>query len=246
MRPEDHQPFVGLSAFAHKGGVHINAVMKNPRTYEHIMPASVGNKTRLLASELGGRAAVRATALIYKLDSLDSEQEDRFLRTVRAKEAEGYHYEMASGSYELLMRKHFKNRFKDFFELEKFSVLVEKTPQGTLTSQATIKLRVDGKIEHIVAEGDGPVNALDKALRKALRPFYPSVGKMHLVDFKVRVLESQAGTAARVRVLIQSQDTQDSWWTVGVSENIIEASWAALVDSIEYKLLKDRTHKDGK
>ena len=240
MKPDDHQPFVGDSAFAHKGGVHINAMMKDSRTYQHIPPSALGNKTRLLVSELGGRAAVRASAKSYQLDSDDPKQEDRFLEMVRAKEAQGYHFEMAPGSYELLMRRHYKERFKEFFTLEKFSVLVERTPEGGLTSQATIKLRVDGKAEHIVAEGDGPVNALDRALRKALVPFYPSVNQMHLVDFKVRVLESQAGTAAKVRVLIQSQDEKDSWWTMGVSENIIEASWAALVDSIEYKLLKDK------
>jgi 2-isopropylmalate synthase len=240
MRPDDHQPFVGASAFAHKGGVHIDAMLKSPYTYEHIPAPRVGNQTRLLIGELGGKAAVQASARSYKLDSDDKEQASRFLEEVRAKEAAGYHYEAAPGSYELLMRRHYKERFKEFFTLEKFSVLVERNPEGALTSQATIKLKVDGKSEHIVAEGDGPVHALDKALRKALAPFYPSVAKMHLVDFKVRVLESQAGTAAKVRVLIQSQDEKESWWTMGVSENIIEASWQALVDSIEYRLLKDR------
>ncbi|MBI3615335.1 MAG: citramalate synthase [Candidatus Omnitrophica bacterium] len=240
MKPDDHQPFVGVSAFAHKGGVHINAMQKDPRTYEHLDPDRVGNKSRFVSSELGGKAGVQASAKVFKLDSTDPEQAKIFLELVRAKESEGYHYEMAPGSYELLMRRAYKKRFKDFFELEKFSVLIERTPKGTLTSQATIKVKVDGKSEHIVAEGDGPVNALDQALRKALLPFYPDVGKMHLVDFKVRVLESRSGTAAKVRVLIQSQDEQDSWWTVGVSQNIIEASWQALVDSIEYKLLKDK------
>ncbi len=240
MQTNDHQPFVGSSAFAHKGGVHINAMLKNPRTYEHVVPTEVGNKTRLLIGELGGKAAVQASARSYKLDSDDKEQASRFLAEVRSREAAGYHYEMAPGSYELLMRRHYKERFKEFFTLEKFSVLVEKTPEGALTSQATIKLKVDGKSEHIVAEGDGPVHALDRALRKALLEFYPGIRQMHLVDFKVRVLESKTGTAAKVQVLLQSQDQTDSWWTVGVSTNIIEASWQALVDSIEYKLLKDR------
>ena len=239
MRPDDHQPFVGPSAFAHKGGVHINAVMKNPTTYEHLDPKRVGNRTRLLVSELGGKSSILASAKTLKLDSMDSEQAKKFMRQVQELENQGYHYEVAEGSFQVLMRRHYK-RFKKFFHLEGFRVVVEKKPDGELLSEATIKLKVDGKVEHAAAEGDGPVHALDRALRKALLQFYPSVGEMRLVDFKVRVLESQGGTAARVRVLIQSQDPQESWWTVGVSENIIEASWQALVDSMEYKLLKDR------
>ncbi len=240
MRPDDHQPFVGGSAFAHKGGVHINAVLKNPKTYEQIDPAAVGNKRRLLVSEMGGRTTIldRAKALALDLRG-DHSKARRLLKTVQQMESKGYQFEAAEGSFELLMRRAYK-RFKRFFELEGFRVVVEKRPDGKMTSEATIKLKVDGVTEHTAAEGDGPVHALDKALRKALAGFYPSVNQMHLVDFKVRVLESQAGTAARVRVLIQSQDPKDSWWTVGVSENIIEASWQALVDSIEYKLLKDK------
>ena len=240
MRPEDHQPFVGPSAFAHKGGVHINAVMKNPRTYEHVDPAVIGNRRKLLVSEMGGKTTILSRAKALQLDSSgDATKAKRFLKTVQDMENQGYHFEAAEGSLEVLMRRAYK-RFKRFFTLSGFRVVVEKAPDGKLTSEATIKLKVDGVTEHTVAEGDGPVHALDRALRKALSGFYPGVGKMHLVDFKVRVLESQAGTAARVRVLIQSQDTKDSWWTVGVSENIIEASWQALVDSIEYKLLKDK------
>ena len=240
MRPDDHQPFVGPSAFAHKGGVHINAVLKVAKSYEHIDPALVGNRQRLLISEMGGKTTILARAKTLKLDTeADAEKAKGFLKTVQDLEQKGYHFEAAEGSLELLMQKAYK-RFKDSFHLEKFSVLVEKSPDGSLNSQATIKVRVDGKSEHRVAEGDGPVNALDNALRKALLGFYPSLAEMHLVDFKVRVLESQQGTAARVRVLIQSQDSKDSWWTIGVSENIIEASWQALVDSVEYKLLKDR------
>ena len=239
MRPDDHQPFVGSSSFAHKGGVHINAVLKNARTYEHIDPAQVGNRQRLLISELGGKTTILARAKILKIDEGDVEQAKGFLKTVQELEEKGYHFEAAEGSLELLMRRAYK-RFKESFQLETFSVLVEKGPDGSMNSQATIKLRVDGKSEHTVAEGDGPVNALDNALRKALLPFFPSLAQMQLVDFKVRVLESQAGTAARVRVLIESRDPHDSWWTIGVSENVIEASWQALVDSVEYKLLKDR------
>ena len=239
MRPDDHQPFVGHSAFAHKGGVHINAVEKNPRTYEHLQPPSVGNERRLVVSELGGKSTILASAKMLHMDSMSDDQAKEFLQEVRKREALGYHFEAAEGSLELLMRRFYK-RFKQLFDLEGFRVMVEKAADGTLSSEATIKLKVDGKSEHTVAEGDGPVNALDKALRKALAGFYPSVKEMHLVDFKVRVLESQAGTAAKVRVVIQSQDAEKSWWTMGVSENIIEASWQALVDSIEYKLLKDR------
>ncbi|MCM8794765.1 MAG: citramalate synthase [Candidatus Omnitrophica bacterium] len=240
MRPDDHQPFVGVSAFAHKGGVHINAVEKNPRTYEQIDPAQVGNRRKLLVSEMGGKSTILSKAKHLQLKEVAGTEEAKgFLKTVQEMESKGYHYEVAEGSFELLMRRAYK-KFKKFFDLEKFSVLVEKSPDGALTSHATIKLKVDGKTEHTVAEGDGPVNALDKALRKALKEFYPSVAEMHLVDFKVRVLESKSGTAARVRVLIESQDEKDSWWTIGVHENIIEASWQALVDSIEYKLLKDK------
>ena len=239
MRPDDHQPFVGQSAFAHKGGVHIHAVLKSSQTYEHIDPALVGNRQRLLISEMGGKTTIQARAKALHLDpEADPEKAKSFLKTVQELEAQGYHFEAAEGSLELLMRRTYKN-FKNSFDLQKFSVIIEKETDGTLTSQATIKVKVDGKTQHTVAEGDGPVNALDKALRKALAEFYPAVGEMHLVDFKVRVLDSQQGTAARVRVLIQSQDAQSSWWTMGVSENIIEASWQALVDSVEYKLLKD-------
>ncbi len=239
MRPDDHQPFVGSSAFAHKGGVHIHAVLKTSQSYEHIDPGLVGNQQRLLISEMGGKTTIQSRAKALKLDpDADPEKAKSFLKTVQELESKGYHFEAAEGSLELLMRRTYKH-FKSSFDLQKFSVIVEKETDGTLTSQATIKVKVDGKVQHTVAEGDGPVNALDTALRKALAQFYPTVGEMHLVDFKVRVLDSQKGTAARVRVLIQSQDAQDSWWTMGVSENIIEASWQALVDSVEYKLLKD-------
>ena len=240
MRPDDHQPFVGPSAFAHKGGVHINAVKKNPRTYEQIDPSAVGNRRRLLVSELGGKSTILERAKELRLGlGRDPDEAKRFLKMVQELEAQGYHFEAAEGSFELLMRRAYK-RFKRFFDLEGFRVMVEKDEKGTLTSEAAIKLKVDGVTEHSVAEGDGPVHALDRAVRKALAQFYPSLTQMHLVDFKVRVLEAKAGTAAKVRVLIESQDAQDSWWTMGVSENIIEASWQALVDSIEYKLLKDR------
>jgi 2-isopropylmalate synthase len=170
------------------------------------------------------------------------EEAKLFLKRVQEMEAEGYQFEAAEESFELLLERAYR-RFKEFFKLEGFRVMVEKGMDGAVSSEATIRLKVGDASEHTAAGGKGPVHALDRALRKALVGFYPSLKNMRLVDFKVRDLESQAGTAAKVRVLVQSQDATDTWWTVGVSENIIEASWQALVDSIEYKLLKDLRHK---
>ena len=233
------QPFVGATAFAHKGGVHVNAVRKNPTTYEHIDPILVGNERKILVSELSGRTSLIIKAQGLRLDlSKDAPKAKRLLALLQQLEHQGYHFEAAEGSFELLLQRHLK-RLKPFFQLEGFRVIVEK--RGTkIASEATIKVKVDGVAEHAASEGDGPVNALDNAIRKALRQFYPTLSRMHLTDFKVRVLDEKAGTAAKVRVLIQSQDERDSWGTIGVSENIIEASWQALVDSIEYKLLKDQ------
>jgi len=240
MRHQTNQPYVGNSAFAHKGGVHINAVMKNPKTYEHIDPKLVGNRHRILVSELAGKTGIiiRAKELEFDLEKEDPKTK-KILKLVQQLEHQGYHFEAAEGSFELLMKRAFK-KYKKFFELEGFRVVVEKRTVGRITSEAIIKLKVKGIQEHTAADGDGPINALDNALRKALKDFYPALSKMHLTDFKVRVLDEKAGTAARVRVLIQSQDEKDVWNTIGVHENIIEASWLALVDSIEYKLLKDK------
>ncbi|MCK5306833.1 MAG: citramalate synthase [Candidatus Omnitrophica bacterium] len=244
MKQSGNQPYVGLSAFAHKGGVHVNAVMKNPTSYEHIKPEEVGNKRRFLISEWAGRSSIlmKAKELNIDLDK-DTPQTKKILEQLQDMENEGYHFEAGEASFELLMKRMMK-KSKKFFELEGFRVINEKridpkTKMPQLYSEATIKLKVNGIMEHTAAEGDGPINALDNALRKALEDFYPSLKKMHLADFKVRVLDQKAGTAAKVRVLIQSQDEEELWSTVGVSGNIIEASWQALVDSIEYKLLKD-------
>ena len=240
MRHQNNQPFVGESAFAHKAGVHINAMVKHPLTYEHIAPALVGNRRRFLISELSGRTSILLKAKQLELGlEKETPHTKRILKTLQDLEHQGYQFEAAEGSFELLIKKAMK-KYKRFFELEGFRVIIEKAKDGKVTSEAAIKLKVDKIEEHTACEGDGPVNALDNALRKALLEFYPALAKMRLTDFKVRVLQEQAGTAARVRVLIQSQDEKDSWGTVGVSENIIEASWQALVDSIEYKLLKDR------
>lgn len=239
MRQRSDQPYVGTSAFAHKGGVHINAVMKNPKTYEHIEPALVGNRRRILVSELAGKTGILIRAKDLELDlSKEDPKTKRILKLIQKLEHQGYHFEAAEGSFELLMKKALK-KYKEFFKLEGFRVVVEKRSDKKITSEAIIKIKVKGITEHTAAEGDGPVNALDNALRKALKDFYPTLSKMRLSDFKVRVLEEKAGTAAKVRVLIQSQDEADTWSTIGVSENIIEASWQALVDSVEYKLLKD-------
>ena len=239
MKQQDNQPFVGTSAFAHKAGVHINAMVKTSKSYEHVNPELLGNKRRYLASELAGKTSImfKAKELSYNLKKND--KNIKKLHTLIQKlEYEGYQFEAAEASFELLIKKTL-NKYKKFFELEGFRVTVEKREDDTLISEATIKLKVNGVRQHTASEGDGPVNALDSALRKALLDFYPELSRMHLSDFKVRVLDSKAGTAAKVRVFIESQDEKASWWTVGVSENIIEASWQALVDSIEYKLLKE-------
>ena len=240
MRQQNNQPFVGGSAFTHKAGVHINAVMKHPKTYEHIEPSCVGNHRRILVSELSGKSSVLLKAKNLELDlGKESPKTRKILKLIQALEHKGYQFEAADGSFELLMKKALK-KYKRFFKLEGFKVIIEKRRDGKVISEATIKVKVNNIQEHTAAEGDGPVNALDNALRKALVEFYPTLSKMHLSDFKVRVLDAKAGTAAKVRVLIQSQDEKDAWSTIGVSENIIEASWQALVDSIEYKLLKDK------
>jgi 2-isopropylmalate synthase len=240
MKPRGDQPYVGASAFAHKGGVHINAVMKNPRTYEHVEPESVGNRRRILMSELGGKTSILLLAKDLHMDlAKDDPRTKKILKLLQDLEHKGYHFEAAEASLELLIKKAL-NKHKRFFELEGFRVVIEKRSDKKITTEAIIKLKVKGIEEHTAAEGDGPINALDNALRKALKDFYPTLSKMHLSDFKVRVLDEKAGTAAVVRVLIESEDAKNIWSTIGVSENIIEASWQALVDSIEYKLLKDK------
>ncbi|MDD5347271.1 MAG: citramalate synthase [Candidatus Omnitrophica bacterium] len=239
MRHSSSQPYVGDSAFAHKGGVHINAVMKDSRSYEHIAPESVGSKRRILVSELGGKSSILILARDLKLDlTKDDPKTKKVHKLLQSLEMKGYHFEAAEASFELILKKAL-SKVKESFKLVSFRVVVNKESDKRVTTEAIVKIKVKGKLEHTAAEGDGPVNALDNALRKALKEFYPGLSQMHLSDFKVRVLDEKEGTAASVRVLIQSQDEKDSWNTIGVSENIIEASWQALSDSIEYKLLKD-------
>ncbi len=263
------QPFVGTSAFAHKGGMHVHAVNRLASSYEHIPPETVGNERRVLVSELSGRSNIVAKTTKYRLEQ-DSALMARILNRVQDLENEGYQFEAAEASFDLLVRKESGNYVEKFERLH-YRVSVEacrtplKVPQlaeaadaapisseddvehagntvcvlQQLSTEATVKLRVNGQVEHVVAEGDGPVNALDTALRKALAAAYPNLDDMQLVDYKVRVINSAEGTAARVRVVIESRDKADVWSTVGVSENVIEASWLALVDSVEYKLYKD-------
>jgi len=237
LAPVMNMPYVGQSAFAHKGGMHIDALRKNKRTYEHINPELVGNKRRLLMSELSGSSSVLAKLENKKLAG-DKAFARKILRKVQDLENEGYQFEAAEASFDILVKK-VMGTYKPSFDLQKYHVNVERDTAGKIVTEATVKLKVGGASEHIVAEGDGPVNALDNALRKSLERFYPNIKDMHLIDYKVRVVNARAGTAARVRVIIESRDADFLWGTVGVSENIIDASWEALVDSVEYKLLKD-------
>ncbi len=243
------QPFVGQSAFAHKGGMHTHAVAKDPATYEHITPEAVGNERRVLVSELSGHSTILTKTAKYQLNH-DKALMTKILTAVQEMENQGYEFEAAEASFDLLVRKVAKGHkpwemeksfqlYKQWFERVSYRVNIEARENGTPVTEATVRLKVVDQIEHTASEGDGPVNALDGALRKALVRFYPRLSEMQLVDYKVRVVNPRAGTAARVRVVIESRDATDIWSTVGVSENVIEASWLALVDSIEYKLFKD-------
>ena len=230
--------YVGTSAFAHKGGVHVSAVEKDPRTYEHIDPAAVGNLRRVLVSDLSGRSNILAKA---REVGIDLDPSDPVAKTALARikelEAQGYQFEGAEASFELLLHKA-RGHHRPAFTLVGYRVVDEKRGGRGIT-EATIQVEVEGEREHTAAEGHGPVNALDTALRKALGRFYPQLAELHLVDYKVRVLPQGKGTASVVRVMIESGDGKDTWSTVGVSENILDASFEALVDSIEYKLMKD-------
>jgi 2-isopropylmalate synthase len=237
MNFRTHQPFVGKSAFAHKGGMHVSGISRTTESYEHIKPELVGNERRVLLSELSGRANI--TALTSRLDiPQDSGLMDRILAKVVAKEAAGYQFEAAEGTFDLLVRN-CSGTFKPHFKTLHYHVNVDNKAGGEVTAEAVVKIRIDDEIRFEAAEGHGPVDALDAALRKALNGRFQALNKLHLVDYKVRVINSEAATAAGVRVVIESQDEDDVWGTVGVSENIIEASWMALVESYEYKLHKD-------
>jgi len=236
----EEMPFVGYSAFAHKGGIHVSAIQRNRRTYEHIVPEWVGNHQRVLVSDQAGQSNILHKAREMGLD-LDSRKEHvrTIVNELKKLEHLGYQFEGAEGSFEVLVKKTI-GEYVPFFTLLSARVNVDRTENGFLYAEAVLKLEVGGKIEHTAAEGHGPIDALDAALRKALLPFYPSLRKVKLVDYKVRVLDSEKATAAQVRVFVESTDGRETWGTVGVSENIIEASWQALVDSISYKLIQSK------
>ena len=236
MHFRTNQPFVGTSAFAHKGGMHTHAVARVSRSYEHITPEAVGNERKILVGELSGRATIQ---LKISKKLADAELMDRVLKQIVEMENRGYQFEAAEASFDLLVQRA-AGTFQPHFELLHYRVDVETAGDDQTTTEATVKLRVGDEVRHEVAEGDGPVNALDAALRKALNGHFPNLRGVQLVDYKVRVINSDAGTAAAVRVVIESQDEDGTTWgTVGVNENVIKASWDALVDSIEYKLTKD-------
>lgn len=240
LNPDIRQPYVGRSAFAHKGGIHVSAVMKNKETYEHIRPSQVGNSRRVLVSDLSGRSNIsyKAEQLGLELDKY-GDNVSEIVQKLKELENKGFQFEAAEASFELLVKR-MTGIWEEFFELEGFRIIVEKNVSGSSRTEATLRLKVNDQVEHCAAEGNGPVHALDKALRKALCKFYPEISNMHLNDYKVRVLNEKDGTGADVRVLIDSAERGKSWGTVGVSHNIIDASWQALTDSFCYYLAQQQ------
>ncbi|MBD0381103.1 citramalate synthase [Paenibacillus sedimenti] len=232
-----NQPYVGNAAFAHKGGIHVSAILKDASTYEHIIPELVGNKQRVLVSELAGQSNVLVKAQELNLDFNNEHQKTKeIIEKIKDLEHQGYQFEGADASLELLLREAFEG-LEEIFTLESFKMLVEKTANHAVVSEAIVKVKVHGETIYTAAEGNGPVNALDNALRKALVQYYPDIQQIHLSDYKVRVLDEKDATAGKVRVLMETTDFNNSWNTLGVSSNIIEASWYALVDSLRYALL---------
>ncbi len=237
MNFRSDQPFVGASAFAHKGGMHTHAIARTTASYEHLDPAAVGNERRILVSELSGQSTILAKTTKYAVTH-DRALMQKILTRVQDLENEGYEFEAAEASFDLLVKKAL-GVYRPKFERLAYRVNIETGEDGLPVTEATVKVRVGDAVQHTVSEGDGPVNALDGALRKALLPLYPRLAEMHLADYKVRVVNARAETAAKVRVVVEWRDGAAVWGTVGVSENIIEASWLALADSFEYKLFKD-------
>lgn len=238
LNPDTHQPFVGSSAFAHKGGTHVNAVVKHVMSYQHVDPALVGNETRVLVSELSGKDNIAVKRKEFGLEGLSKEAERAVLQQIKELENVGFAFESAEASVDLLLRRQ-RPGYKAPYELIDYTANVEHRAGRGLFSEATVKVKVGDELFHEVAEGNGPVNALNLALRKAIQQFYPRLSAVNLKDYKVRILNSESGTGAVVRVLIDSTDGERSWSMVGASTNIIEASWIALSDSIEYFLLTD-------
>lgn len=243
VKLNNNEPYIGISAFAHKAGMHADGVAKSSASFEHISPNKVGNERRILMSEMAGR-----TAILQRLQKIDKElskespETQDVINRIKELEHEGYQFEGAEGSLELIIRKQL-GKYRPFFKLENYSIISNQHELGRSSSTTAIKILVKDQHEITAAEGNGPINALDKALRKVLSGFYPSLDKVHLIDYKVRVIDSETATASKVRVLIESTDGHAVWTTIGVSTDIIEASWIALVDSIEYKLMKDTESK---
>ncbi|MCS7460137.1 citramalate synthase [Paenibacillus doosanensis] len=232
-----NQPYVGSAAFAHKGGIHVSAILRNSSTYEHITPELVGNKQRVLVSELAGQSNLVFKAQELGLDfDNDNQQTKKLIEQIKDMEHQGYQFEGADATLELLIRDAY-GKLEEAFTLESLKIMVVKTADQPVVTEAIVKLKVNGETVYNAAEGNGPVNALDNALRKCLMQYYPSLQNVHLSDYKVRVLDEKDTTAAKVRVLVESTDFSSSWSTVGVSGNVIEASWDALVDSFRYALL---------
>ena len=238
LNPDSHQPFVGASAFAHKGGTHVNAVVKYTMSYQHVDPADVGNETRVLVSELSGKDNIAVKREEFGLDGLSREEERAVLRQIKELESVGFAFESAEASVDLMLRRR-RDDYEAPFELIDYTAIVEHRAGRGMFSEATVKVKVAGEVFHEVSDGNGPVNSLNLALRKAIQHIYPQLRKVHLTDYKVRILDSKSGTAALTRVLIDFTDGQRTWSTVGASTNIIEASWIALSDSVEYFLLTD-------
>ena len=244
VRPNTRQAYVGESAFAHKAGMHVDGVRKLASSFEHINPEAVGNQRRILISELSGASNVflKAVEMGLNLDK-NSPEVKQILKELELLEKKGYAFEAAEASFKLLIQKVLK-KHKSFFDLHSYRVVIEKNKRGVDDLvEATVKLSVNGETELTVGEGSGPVDALNAALRKALLRFYPSIKEISLVDYQVRILDTEGGTGATTRVLIESSDGKRSWGTVGVSSNLIEASWEALVDSFEYKLFVEENGK---
>jgi len=238
QNPDSHQPFVGQSAFAHKGGTHVNAVVKYVMSYQHIDPSLVGNETRVLVSELAGKDNIAVKRREFGLEGLSREQERAVLQRIKDLENAGFAFESAEASVDLMLRR-VRPDYQPPFEMVDFTTTVEHRRGRGMFSEATVKVKVGDRVLHEVAEGNGPVNALNRALRKAIGQFYPRLRAVHLTDYKVRILDSASGTAAMTRVLIDFADGERTWTTVGASTNIIEASWIALSDSVEYYILTD-------
>ena len=238
LSPNDHAAYVGRSAFAHKGGVHVSAIRRHPESYEHVKPTLVGNQSRVVVSELSGRSNVLSKAEELGLE-VSSDHGGRVLEKIKELEAKGFAYEAAEASVALLMARH-QSDYEPPFEVLDFQAGVGRRRGGGMFAEATVKVQIGDEVVHTAGEGNGPVSALDSALRKALRPFFPEIAEMHLSDYKVRILDGRSGTGATTRVLIDSQSAHDTWSTVGASSNIIEASLQALIDSIEYGLTLER------